>query len=404
MLPQSEQTRFGRSVGIGIIVVLAVTGLTAAGIGLGSVSGENVDVTEVDSCTTITEPGNYQLSTDIEDASEDICIEIEANNVVLDGGGHTIDGDVTEGEKSEFVTAVEEDEETFPTDPEWQRIGVSVGAEADLSSVAVRNVTVTDWFFGVNYESVTNGEVQGVTAENNGDGISAYNSSQVTFADSTASNGSTGFIFDSWDDGVSEDNTIRNVDSQSNTFDGVAVWETTDLEVTESTISDNDVGLVLGIETDDSTVSNVEVDGNTQIGVLSLESSGQQFQNVAVRNTRGDVETEGWADLEPGAFVFVNTANSTIEDSTALDNEQWVYHSSDESADNTVENLETEAGTFAFSGTDVAVQHVPPEEDEQAPEPEEAGEITATIERATISAITDHLEETPAEAVVPEKE
>jgi len=48
--------------------------------------------TEITSCQVISAPGNYRLTTDILNSTTTNCIEITADDVTLDGQGHTIDG------------------------------------------------------------------------------------------------------------------------------------------------------------------------------------------------------------------------------------------------------------------------------------------------------------------------
>ena len=43
-------------------------------------------------CTNITQPGTYYLTKDITDSSATYCMNISANNVILDCQGHLIDG------------------------------------------------------------------------------------------------------------------------------------------------------------------------------------------------------------------------------------------------------------------------------------------------------------------------
>lgn len=64
------------AVGITMLVIIAIGG--AAG-------------TNVNSCTTISSPGEYVLTTNINNAVGH-CINITSSNVTFDGAGYTIDG------------------------------------------------------------------------------------------------------------------------------------------------------------------------------------------------------------------------------------------------------------------------------------------------------------------------
>ena len=53
-----------------------------------SVSGTQI----ITSCTSISSSGTYYLQNDIIDSSETVCITVNADNVIIDCQGHTIDG------------------------------------------------------------------------------------------------------------------------------------------------------------------------------------------------------------------------------------------------------------------------------------------------------------------------
>jgi parallel beta-helix repeat protein len=76
-----------------IVASVSTTGVPAV---VGSASAQQGgEVTEINACTTISEPGQYVLTEDIEDTEDNesgACIGIESNDVVFDGNGHTIAG------------------------------------------------------------------------------------------------------------------------------------------------------------------------------------------------------------------------------------------------------------------------------------------------------------------------
>lgn len=122
--------------------------------------------TEVRSCTTITEPGEYVLVADVENASE-TCIEIEADRVRFRGAGHTLDGS-----DSRFA----------------RHTGIRATGASD---VVVSNVTLTDWgYAGVYLRGVTESRVRNVTANDSDFGITVRSSREVRIAESNATNNS----------------------------------------------------------------------------------------------------------------------------------------------------------------------------------------------------------------------
>ena len=50
------------------------------------------DENRIDECRKITEPGTYKLVADLEPTTEETCLEIRAEDVRIDGNGHTISG------------------------------------------------------------------------------------------------------------------------------------------------------------------------------------------------------------------------------------------------------------------------------------------------------------------------
>jgi hypothetical protein len=82
-------------------------------------------ITEIDSCTTISEPGYYVLSASIINSVASNCIEITSNDVVFDGAGYTIDGIDASNSNGIYVFNID-----------------------TLTNVSVKNTKETDWSNG----------------------------------------------------------------------------------------------------------------------------------------------------------------------------------------------------------------------------------------------------------------
>lgn len=150
----------------------------------GSDGADTATPTRIDSCTTISEPGRYELVADIVNDEEthlsESCIQIESDDVILDGGGHRVDGRGVSG-----------------------TIGVHVASSGRLTNVSVIRLTVSDWDWGVHYEGVTGGEVRAVTAESNGAGVSLAETRGVTVRDTEISNNGIGvYLLDAADNSI----------------------------------------------------------------------------------------------------------------------------------------------------------------------------------------------------------
>src|SRR3989344_1047189 len=98
---------------------------------------------EIDSCQVIDEEGEYKLVNDIESTRDEVCINIQADNINLDCQRHIIDGNLEE---------VPEDEE---------RIGIYVlGTEDDnLTNLTIKNCDINGWYKGIYFENVDNSKI-----------------------------------------------------------------------------------------------------------------------------------------------------------------------------------------------------------------------------------------------------
>jgi len=101
----------------------------------------------INSCTNITSPGTYILTQNIiNSTANDACIKIKSSDVVFDCAGYTIDGVDT---------------------PYNDGIVVHFNESVALTNVTVKNVTLTDWDYGIIYKNVSNGKIASVTASSN---------------------------------------------------------------------------------------------------------------------------------------------------------------------------------------------------------------------------------------------
>lgn len=182
-------------VAIALPAVVAGSGafsLERAGWG-GWGDGGSPSPTAIDSCTSITEPGRYLLTADIVDDQSthlsESCIRIEADDVVLDGDGHRLDGRGVSG-----------------------TVGIAVSSSGGLSNVSVVRLTVSDWDWGLYYQDVSGGEVRDVTVEHNGAGIAMEETRGVTVRDNEIANNGIGvFVLDASDIAVRSNSVSENL-------------------------------------------------------------------------------------------------------------------------------------------------------------------------------------------------
>lgn len=229
-----DQQRKTTAAGVVVLVFVAGTALVAGAVpGVMSAQATN----EIDSCTTISEPGTYELTADIGNSDADRCLLIETADVTLEGNGHLVDG--VDGPNS---------------------FGVYVDADAG-DRTTVRNLTVRDWEEGVR---VVDGDtvVEDVEAVSNVDGLSAQ---QVN-------------------DGV----RFENVDVHDNTDDGIEAIDVLDLFVIDSRSADNaEDGLYLD-NADDGDVRNNLVENNGENGIYGFDTDVTSFGDNVIRGNAED--------------------------------------------------------------------------------------------------------------------
>lgn len=148
-----------------LVSIAAAMGGIGAGIA-GAQTGSGP--TPVDSCTTITESGEYVLTTNVTNRTADACIAITASDVVFDGGGHTIVGD-----KPHYGIRVD-------------------NGETAQSNVTVRNVRVDGWVRGIAFMNDSSGVVERTIATDNIEGYLVQESSDVTVRNNYAHDNALG--------------------------------------------------------------------------------------------------------------------------------------------------------------------------------------------------------------------
>ena len=224
-------------------------------------------VTLINSCTTISSPGEYALNADIIDSTLDPCIRINSSDVIFDGQYHTLDR-----QRDGFG------------------YGVSVFNPAmTLTNVTVKNLTVTDWWYGLSYRYVQNGVIENINASSNVNGFTLDNSDDNVLTGNMVLNNTWGIqLYFSINNSLRGNNASYNMDgielghfSNNNTLDGNTFLNNTDngiyLLSNNNTLvnnyaSDNRIGIEL-----ESGAKNNVLDGNTilnssEIGINLLYS------------------------------------------------------------------------------------------------------------------------------------
>ena len=305
---------------VGRRAVLSALGTGAAlSVGVGSAAAQ--DVTLIDSCTTITEPGQYRLTQDLESSfvsdtgpegedavdESEVCIEILANDVHFDGDGYTL---------------------TNPAERELGQVGITTSEETSQSNVTIENLTSVGWEAGFAYFSTSGGGLRNVTAQGNEIGIAAYQSDGTTITDATVEGG----------------------------IGGISLMEVTD-----------------------STVAGLTADENSFFGVGLAIASNNTICNATISETVAEPEPEpdGTVEAPPGEegepefevagiLLVDNASDNRIENSTVTGSGDWDVSVSNGATNNSIRNLALDSATVSLDGQDFAVRAVedPPDDPE----------------------------------------
>ncbi len=264
--------------------------LVLIGIVVSPVSG--VDVTGP---MTISEPGTYQLTTDL--TSGDASIAITSSDVVLDGNGHSIGG-----AGADAGTA-----------------GVYVYSSGGLlSNVIVRNLKVSDHQYGIYFVGVQNGRIEGCTVSGNAFGIGCNQDANGNIITGNTVTGNThGLAITSSSANSVSDNTVT-----GNSAAGIYLYSTSG-----NTIVNNNFNNIRNADFKGSVLSNT---WNTQVAagsnIIGGSSMGGNFwgspDGNGLSQKTADANGDGIADqpltLAPGNIDQSPLASSTAPTSTTV--------------------------------------------------------------------------------------
>lgn len=281
-----------------------ITGMVA---GLSAAPTTAAEPTEVDRCTSLTEPGEYVLVDDLD--AEGDCLTL-GPGVTLDGNGHAISGD-----------------------------GSGIGIEFDLGrdkSAAVRNLRIANFAAGASI-SLTNGEitltdvsitdsavgirggpkryieVSDSVISDNGVGIGPGEGTRLSITESTLSGNDAAVSTDSGHVTELKRSTVRDNGA------GVATGEGT---FVDNTVADNDgyglrlIGLVAPTDLGTATVVGNEIRDNDGPGIEFTSSGGTVRGNAIAGNGIGILlsgVTDAFADSTPEYEFAANDIEGNAE-------------------------------------------------------------------------------------------
>ncbi|WP_458189444.1 right-handed parallel beta-helix repeat-containing protein [Haladaptatus sp. NG-WS-4] len=286
-----------------VVIVTLVGASSAPEPVLGVASGTDSDIsasqTPVDSCREISNPGRYVLTDDLTNTTESRCLRITANDVVLDGRDHSIDGVGAFGSAGVLVTG--------------------------NSNVTVRNVTATDWDDGIWFAGIGNATVENTETARNRVGLSLVSVRDGTITDNVARSNAVAGVFLV---GASRNTTLRNTTATDNALVGVQLVEARRNTVVGTDARRNEFGIALFGASENTVRANAATE-NEIAGIWLSGASDNRVRENRVSNRFY------------GIYLADGARNNTIADNLARTNSVGVrLRSSDENAilRNRVEN------------------------------------------------------------------
>ena len=223
--------------------------------------------TSIGSCTTISTSGEYELTVDIIDSTDTVCIDIQANDVVLDCQGHNVDGN-NSGNGIRIFRSPKEN-----------------------SNVVIKNCVVTDWYNGIYLINADNNTILNNTANNNTYGIHQGNSNNNFISGNTANFNSHGISTL-----LGSNNTvIVNNTANNNSHYGIYMASyspnplITNTKITGNIANLNKYGIYLQYS-NNNIISGNTANSNTNEGIrLTTTTDGSIFNNIFLNNEFGTV-------------------------------------------------------------------------------------------------------------------
>ncbi|MCZ7395561.1 MAG: right-handed parallel beta-helix repeat-containing protein [Candidatus Methanoperedens sp.] len=314
--------------------------------------GSAVAVTEIDSCQTISEPGEYVLNTSILNSAPS-CINITSSHVIFDGAGLTIDG-------TNYLTygGLVYDSNTY---------GVHVyNSTMTLTNVTVKNLTVTDWLGGIFYQDSENGSIENNNVSSNFEGILLNSSTNNTLSNNNANSNNYGIFLD-----ASSNNNLSYNNANWNTYYGILLEFSSDNKLMNNNFSNNRGGINLFWHpnstfstsgNNNNVISGNIASSNTEFGIKLYKSSTNSiYNNIASSNSAGiyldsssnntltnnDASSNSAGIYQEGIFLQSSSNNNTLTNNNASSNSVGIFlqsSSGNNTLTNNVVSLNTDLG------------------------------------------------------------
>jgi hypothetical protein len=256
-------------------------------IGLSSVSTTAADPTEVDRSTSLTEPGEYVLTDDIE--TEGDCLTL-GPGVTLDGNGHAISGD---GSGIGLLLDLGRDESAVVRDLRITNFAAGVSIDSAHGQITLENVSITENSAGIRNRSGGRIAIRDSVVSDNDLGVGPGEGTRLSITETTLSGNSDAAVSTE----LGHITELRRSTVRDNGA-GVAAGKGT---FVDNTIADNDgvglrlIGLVAPTDLGTATIVGNEVRNNAGPGI-EFTSSGGDVRGNAIADNRIGILLSGVTD------------------------------------------------------------------------------------------------------------
>jgi parallel beta-helix repeat protein len=211
--------------------------------------------TPINSCMTITQSGEYELTQDITNNTATTCIDIRANNVVIDGNGHTI----SSGGSGDFRTGVN---------------------STNQVNITISDLSLSEWGDGIEFISIDQSKVSNVNISNPTTGINVENGNNNIIQKSNIAGSSfAGIRVDGSSNTTISNNTlVGDINS-----DGIDLFDSEFNLVSSNNIRNTSVGI--GGGSNDIITNNTVVNGEN--GIWVGENETVRYNTVINQSERG---------------------------------------------------------------------------------------------------------------------
>jgi trimeric autotransporter adhesin len=212
----------------------------------------------INSCTVITQPGTYEVTSDVLNSTTVSCLRVLVSDVIINGNGHTIDGIHAGNSRGVYV----------------------YNDTQVLSNVTVKNLNLTDWSQGIFFNTTMKNRIDQNVIQDNYQGIETDRTSNSSISDNIVS-GNTGH-------GIllhlnCRNNTISGNTVNDNLFSGIYIHEhSVDNIVTGNTADNNhNNGIFIQVASNRNSIRHNLVRGNLESGIYVWGSA----DNIIVDNS-----------------------------------------------------------------------------------------------------------------------